>query len=202
MLLLASAHILWEQSYLAGELPARFSTRSGLLRAQKRGEWIEMDFPARPEEPTAEPPGLARALGVEIQYIGRNKSDYLVLAAKEEDVLRMQPEFALLKTLPVRGVIVTSKAEKEPYDFISRFFAPSVGVNEDPVTGSAHCCLGPFWAKRLGKNELLAYQASPRGGLVRVALQGARVLLSGQAVTIFKRSTTSLKGEGKSLCPK
>lgn len=183
---LASAHILWEQGYLSAEEQARFSTRSGLLTAQKKGEWIEMDFPAKPEEPATEPPGLAKALGVEIQYLGRNKFDYLVFVAKEEDVLQMQPDFALLKTLPVRGVMVTSKAEKEPYDFISRFFAPRVGVNEDPVTGSAHCCLGPFWAKRLGKRELLAYQASSRGGILKVTHQGARVLLSGQAVTILK----------------
>ncbi len=183
---LASAHILWEQGYLPAEQKALFSTRSGLLTAQKRGEWIEMDFPAKPEEPTAEPSGLAKALGVEIKYLGRNKFDYLVLVAKEEEVWQLQPDFALLKNLPVRGVMVTSKAEKGPYDFISRFFAPQVGVNEDPVTGSAHCCLGPFWAKRLGKDELLAYQASPRGGLIKVTLQESRVLLSGQAVTIFQ----------------
>lgn len=183
---LASAHILWEQGYLSAEEQARFSTRSGLLTAQKRGEWMEMDFPAKPEEPAAEPPGLAKALGVEIQYLGRNKFDYLVLVAKEEDVLQLQPDFALLKNLPVRGVMVTSKAEREPYDFISRFFAPRVGVNEDPVTGSAHCCLGPFWASRLGKEELLAYQASPRGGILKVTHRGSRVLLSGQAVTILK----------------
>jgi PhzF family phenazine biosynthesis protein len=183
---LASAHVLWSQGYLPAEQQARFSTRSGLLTAQKKGEWIEMDFPAKPEEPTAEPPGLAKALGVEIKYLGRNKFDYLVLVAKEEEVWQIQPDFALLKTLPVRGVMVTSKAAKGPYDFISRFFAPQEGVNEDPVTGSAHCCLGPFWAKRLGKDELLAYQASPRGGLIKVTLQGSRVLLSGQAVTIFQ----------------
>ncbi len=183
---LASAHILWEQGYLPAAQKACFSTRSGLLTAQKKGEWIEMDFPAKPEEASAEPPGLAKALGIEIQYLGRNKFDYLVLVAKEEEVLQMQPDFALLKSLPARGVMVTSKCAKEPYDFISRFFAPQVGVNEDPVTGSAHCCLGPFWANRLGKKELLAYQASPRGGVIKITCQGSRVLLSGQAVTILE----------------
>lgn len=183
---LASAHILWEQGYLPEEKQAIFSTRSGILTAQKKGEWIEMDFPAKPEEPAAEPPGLSKALGIEMQYLGRNKFDYLVLAAKEEEVLQMQPDFALLRTLPVRGVIVTSKAEREPYDFISRFFAPQVGVNEDPVTGSAHCCLAPFWGKRLGKKDMLAYQASPRGGIIKITIQGSRVLLGGQAVTIFQ----------------
>lgn len=183
---LASAHVLWENHYLPSEKQACFSTRSGLLTAQKKESWIEMDFPVKPEEPASPPEGLAKALGVEIKYVGRNQFDYLVLVAKEEIVLQMQPDFALLKELPIRGVIVTSKAEKGPYDFVSRFFAPRVGVNEDPVTGSAHCCLGPFWAKRLGKKELLAYQASSRGGIIKVTLQGARVLLAGQAITIFQ----------------
>lgn len=183
---LASAHILWEQGYLSENQKALFSTRSGLLKARKREGWIEMDFPAKPEEPASEPAGLGKALGVEIQYLGRNQFDYLVLVSKEEDIWQMQPDFALLKTLPVRGVMVTSKAEESPYDFISRFFAPRVGVNEDPVTGSAHCCLAPFWANRLGKNELLAYQASPRGGIIKINVQGARVLLGGQAVTVLQ----------------
>lgn len=183
---LASAHILWEQGYLPEEKQAIFATRSGILTAQKKKEWIEMDFPARPEEPAVEPPGLSKALGIEIQYLGRNKFDYLVLVEKEEKIWQMTPDFPLLKTLPVRAVIVTSKGKKEPYDFISRFFAPQVGVNEDPVTGSAHCCLAPFWGKRLGKKDMLAYQASPRGGIIKISLQGARVLLGGQAVTIFQ----------------
>lgn len=183
---LASAHVLWETGHLQPEEPARFYTRSGLLTAERKGEWIELDFPVTPEEPATAPADLARALGVTPAYVGKNRFDYLVEVDSEETVHALKPDFALLRTLPVRGVIVTSPATSSEYDFVSRFFAPGSGVDEDPVTGSAHCCLGPFWSKRLGKNEFIAYQASKRGGVVRVRLSGKRVYLSGQAVTVLR----------------
>lgn len=182
---LASAHILWETGTLAADRQARFHTRSGLLTADRRGSWIEMDFPATPEEQADAPAGLAEALGVEPRYIGQNKFDLLVEVESEEVVRAMQPDFTLLGKVSSRGVIVTSLASSPGFDFVSRFFAPRVGINEDPVTGSAHCCLSPFWSRRLGRNELVGYQASARGGVVRVRLNGERVHIGGQAVTVL-----------------
>lgn len=183
---LASAHILWEIGLLSPNESARFQTRSGLLTAQRQGDWIEMDFPAEPAKPADAPPELAAALGIEPRFVGRNRFDYLVEVDSEEAVRIMQPDFNLLRAVPTRGVIATSRADSPEYDFVSRFFAPTVGIHEDPVTGSAHCCLGPFWRDRLGKEELIAYQASARGGIVRVHVRGDRVLLGGQAVTIWR----------------
>jgi PhzF family phenazine biosynthesis protein len=182
---LASAHVLWELGILQENEPARFQTRSGLLTAQREGDWIEADFPAKIEEPAAPPAGLATALGVKPKYVGKNQFDYFIEVESEEVLRGMQPDFEALATIPVRGTIVTT-AGSAPYDFVSRFFAPAAGVNEDPVTGSAHCCLGPFWKKRLGKEELLGFQASRRGGVVRVRVRGPRVVLGGQTITIFK----------------
>ena len=183
---LASAHVLWEEGHLKPKEQARFHTHSGLLTAKRRGDWIELDFPAETEEPITTPPDLARALGVSIKYTGKNRFDYLVEVDSEETIRKVKPDFTLLATLPVRGVMVTSRAESPEYDFVSRFFAPGAGINEDPVTGSAHCCLGPFWSKRLGKNDLVAYQASARGGVVRVRVGDKRVYLDGQAVTVLR----------------
>ena len=184
---LASAHILWEAEYLQPQEQGRFHTRSGLLTAERvDGNWIELDFPAKPEQPTDAPPHLLEALGIQAQYVGVNVFDYLVEVDTEETLQNMQPDITLLAQVPVRGVIVTSRASTPGYDFVSRFFAPRVGVNEDPVTGSAHCCLTPYWSKRLGKNELLAYQASARGGVLRVRLSGDRVKIGGQAVTTLR----------------
>jgi PhzF family phenazine biosynthesis protein len=183
---LASAHILWQTGLLKPGEMARFFTLSGLLTAEQREGWIEMDFPAEPEQPVDPPSDLAKALGAEPCYVGMNRFDYLVEVDSEETVRRASPDFGLLNKLPVRGVILTSRSSTGRYDFVSRFFAPAVGVNEDPVTGSAHCCLGPYWAGRLGKQDFLAYQASPRGGVVRVAVKGKRVMIGGQAVTVLR----------------
>ncbi len=183
---LASAYTLWEQGYLAREARARFFTRAGLLTAQWEGEWIELDFPAKPEEASAALPALGKGLGVEPLYVGKSQLDYLVEVASEEVVRTLQPDFPQLSTLPVRGVIVTARADSaSAYDFVSRFFCPSVGINEDPVTGSAHCALGPFWNKRLGRAQLTGHQASERGGIVRVRQAGDHVHLGGQAVTVL-----------------
>jgi PhzF family phenazine biosynthesis protein len=183
---LASAHILWETAYLKPEQQARFYTRSGLLTAERRGAWIELDFPAEPDEPAGAPPELARALGATPKYVGKNRFDYLAELDSEEVVRNLKPDFTLLERINARGIIVTSAAASQHYDFVSRFFAPQSGVDEDPVTGSAHCCLGPFWSRHLGKKELVGYQASARGGIVRVGLAGSRVKLGGQAVTVLR----------------
>lgn len=183
---LASAHILWEAGYLNPNSPARFHTRSGLLAAARRGDWIELDFPADPDEPASEPPGLADALGVELKYVGKSRFDYLAEVDSEEALRNIEPDFKLLRSVATRGVIVTSPSAAPDYDFVSRFFAPQSGVDEDPVTGSAHCCLGPFWSKRFGKSELVGFQASARGGVVRVRVAGNRVVLGGQAVTVLR----------------
>ena len=183
---LASALTLWEAGYLQPTQQARFHTRSGLLTADRKGDWIELDFPARPEEPAEAPPELVQALGVPIRYTGNGAVGYLVEVDTEETVRTIKPDMTLLGRLPVQGVIVTSVATSPGFDFISRYFAPVVGINEDPVTGAAHCCLGPYWSKRLNKNEFVAYQASARGGTVRVRVIGDRVRLGGQAVTVLR----------------
>jgi PhzF family phenazine biosynthesis protein len=185
---LASAHALWEQGYLSHDTQARFYTRAGLLTASRAGDWIELNFPAKPEEQVTEPqPILSASLGITPLYIGKSQLDYLVEVASEEELRAIQPDFAQLATIPARGAIVTAAANPASgYDFVSRFFCPSVGINEDPVTGSAHCVLSPFWSKRLGRAQLTGYQASQRGGTVRVQLAGDRVRLSGQAVTVLR----------------
>lgn len=183
---LASAHMLWEQGHLLTGEQARFHTKSGLLTAERRGEWIELNFPAKPAEAVEGMPGLQEALGVPPVSIGMSEFDCLVEVESETVVRELQPDIAQLATIPVRGIIVTSQASTPGYDFVSRFFAPRVGIPEDPVTGSAHCVLAPFWSNRLERKELTGYQASARGGTVRVRLDGTRVQLGGQAVTVLR----------------
>ncbi len=183
---LAAAHVLWETQRLAATEPARFHTHSGLLTAERRGDDIWLDFPSRPATPCEDEHGLAAALGVRPVWVGKNGLDYLVEVASEAAVRRLQPDIAQLAALPVRGVIVTSRADGSGCDFVSRFFAPGVGVAEDPVTGSAHCCLAPFWGQRFGKVDLVGHQVSARGGVVRVGVRGDRVLLGGRAVTMLR----------------
>jgi len=184
---LASAHALWEGGYLKPGQQARFHTRSGLLTAELRDGWIFMDFPAlRAEASSPLNSPLLKALGVQAKWLGKNRLDYLVELGSEQVVRSLAPDIPGLKKLGVRGVIVTAQASTTPYDFVSRFFAPGAGIDEDPVTGSAYCCLGPYWQERLGKNEFLAYQASPRGGVVNVKCAGSRVQLGGRAVTVLR----------------
>jgi len=183
---LASAHIVWETGTLKPEEQARFHTRSGLLTADRKGDWIELDFPSTPDEPSTAPPDLLKALGVTPRYVGKSRFDYLLELDSEETVRRLQPDFAVLKKLGVRGIMVTSPATSPGFDFVSRFFAPGSGINEDPVTGSAHCCLGPYWKRKLSKDEFTAFQASARGGFLRVRVRGDRVYLAGQAVTFLQ----------------
>jgi predicted PhzF superfamily epimerase YddE/YHI9 len=183
---LASAHVLWEEGRLKPAETARFHTRSGWLTAVQRGEWIEMDFPATGDTPEPAPLELTDGLGARLKYVGRSKFDYIVELESEAILRGLQPDFGLLRRLGGRGVIVTARSSSRDYDFVSRFFAPAAGIDEDPVTGSAHACLGPFWSARLGKTEFVAYQASARGGVVRVRVNGERVLLGGQAVTVLR----------------
>jgi PhzF family phenazine biosynthesis protein len=183
---LAGAHVLWETGLLDRQEQARFHTRSGLLTAAySRGE-VELNFPATPDQPVSAPENLGKALGVIPTYVGRSVYDYLVEVESEEAVRNLRPDLGLLKILDVRGTIVTARADSSAYDFVSRFFAPGAGIDEDPVTGSAHCCLGPYWRGRLNKEEFVAYQASERGGTVRVRLAGDRVVLGGRAVTVLR----------------
>jgi PhzF family phenazine biosynthesis protein len=185
---LAGAHVLWEEGILPLGAEVRFHTLSGLLTASRRGKWIELDFPARPVGP--KPPSWAKAVAAALKikplFVGQSQEDALVEVAGESTVRKLRPDFQRLLGLPVRGVIVTSRASMKGYDFVSRFFCPAVGIDEDPVTGSAHCVLAPFWAERLGKSRMTAFQASERGGVIRVRLEGQRVKIAGQAVTIFR----------------
>jgi PhzF family phenazine biosynthesis protein len=181
---LASAHVLWEDEHIPLDAEARFHTRSGLLTCRRNGDWIEMNFPAKLAEPAEAPVQMAEALGAEPLYVGRNQFDYLVEVADEATLRAVNPNHHLLRQLPVRGVIVTARGGE--YDFVSRFFAPGSGIDEDPVTGSAHSALAPFWGQRLGKTEMIGFQASARGGVVKVRVEGVRVYMSGQAVTVMR----------------
>ncbi len=177
--------MLWSEGIVEGSRSIEFETlHSGVLSAQRAGDRIELDFPARVPDEVPPLEGLAEALGLEPLLVARAARDFLVLADSEETVRRLSPDFARLRRVDARGVIVTAPAAE--FDFVSRFFGPAVGIDEDPVTGSAHCALCPFWAKRLGKQAMIGYQASTRGGVVAVTLAGDRVVLAGQAVTTLR----------------
>ena len=183
---LAAAHALWD----AGRIPAgpiRFHTRSGVLTCTTQGDRIELDFPSTPPQESNANPQLLIALGaIAAAYFGRTRFDVFVELDSAESVRSLRPDFRRLKELDARGIIATARSDDPKYDFISRFFAPAVGIDEDPVTGSAHCALAPYWSKKLGKPALTGFQASPRGGVVGVRVNGDRVVLSGQAVTVFE----------------
>ncbi len=185
---LATAHVLWEQGVLAASREARFETLSGLLTARRDGDLIELDFPARP--PLPKPPDWADvvvgALGIRPVYIGMSAEDILIEAADEETVCSIKPDFAALRSLPARGFIITSRSADKRFDFVSRFFAPALGIDEDPVTGSSHTVLVPYWAGRLGKKSFTACQASARGGILYLRHAGDRVRIAGRAVTVIK----------------
>jgi PhzF family phenazine biosynthesis protein len=183
---LAAAHVLWEEERLGPGDTARFHTRSGLLTASRRDGLIWLDFPATPAVPTEPPAKLAEILGATPRWVGRSPFDWLVELESEGVVRGLDPELSRLARIDARGVIVTARAEDGGHDFVSRFFAPAAGVPEDPVTGSAHCVLAPFWAERLGRTDLAGYQASERGGTVQTRLVGNRVLLGGTAVTVIR----------------
>jgi PhzF family phenazine biosynthesis protein len=191
---LASAHYLWETGALAEDEQARFHTRSGLLTAIRLSAdgaaWIELDFPSEPVSATETPEGIAAMLGAEPVFVGRNRMDYLVELKDETAVRRLRPDLKQIADLSdrdnVRGIIVTAAATESGTDIVSRCFFPRFHIDEDPVTGSAHCALAPYWIPRLGKQEIVAYQASARGGWLRLRLAGDRVKLRGQAVTTLR----------------
>ncbi|MBW2160275.1 MAG: PhzF family phenazine biosynthesis protein [Deltaproteobacteria bacterium] len=187
---LAAAHVLWEEGWLEHRKVARFSTLSGELTAAPLGRVIELDFPSRQPSEVEAPAGLVDALGVTPSWIGRDLDDYVVLLADEAAVVACAPDFSALRAVETRGVIITAPAVGDHIDFVSRFFAPRFGIDEDPVTGSAHCCLTPFWASRLDKTVLSARQLSSRGGELEVELAGERVKLRGTCVTTLRGNLT------------
>jgi len=183
---LASAHVLYETGLSAPADRVNFETVSGPLAARREDGLLVLDFPARPAAPAPPAPGLLAALGVTSPaWTGQAKDDLMVVLDREDQVTALRPDITGLAVLGTRGVIVTAPASRPGADFVSRFFAPGVGIAEDPVTGSAHCTLGPYWAERIGRNDLTGYQASARGGTVTVRVEGERVLLVGRAVTVF-----------------
>lgn len=182
---LATAHVLFESGVLAADQEAVFHTRSGALTAKRTDDGIELNFPSDEVSDIEPPPGLSEALGLEPIYVGTGRWCLLVEADSEEAVRNAKPDFRLVAAMPNGCVCITARAAMPEFDFVSRLFAPGAGIDEDPVTGSAHCMLGPFWRDRLGKSEFRAYQASARGGVVKVRVNGDRVHLRGQAVTIF-----------------
>jgi len=188
---LASAHVLWETGEVRGDQAIDFHTRGGALTARRSSETIEIELPASVDEPAAAPDGLADALGAEPIYVGRSRFDYLVELGDEAALRALRPDFQKLARVKTRGVIVTSRPTTAGVDFVSRFFAPSVGINEDHVTGSAHCCLAPFWSRRLGKARLTARQLSVRGGALSLTVDGDRVRLGGRAVTVIRGEWTA-----------
>ena len=188
---LASAHVLWQEQRVGRRDAIRFHTKSGPLICSRPGDRIEMDFPQVPVEVTRASPQLAAALGAEPVFLGRTVFDYFVELPSETAVRGLKPDFRQLATMNTRGVIVTARSERAEFDFVSRFFAPALGIDEDPVTGSAHCCLGPFWAERLGRSEVIGFQASRRGGVVHVRVGPERVVLGGRAVCVVRGTLSS-----------
>lgn len=184
---LATAHILWSEDYLSQDQQARFSTKSGLLTADRNGDLIELNFPASPPTQVEPPDGLLDALGIEeVLYVGKTSVKFLIEVPSEDIVRNLKPDFPGLLAQEPGSAIVTSMASTEGFDFVSRFFAPQMGINEDPVTGAAHCVLGPYWMRKLGRDSFKAYQASARGGVVHVRVDGERIVLGGQAVTVLR----------------
>lgn len=184
---LASAHILWSETELSDGAAIRFHSRSGVLTCQRAGDSIELDFPATPPESAEAPPELVESLGIEqTDFVGVSPFDRFVVVSSEDVVRSLEPDFGRLGKIEMRGVIVTAPSDSAEFDFVSRYFAPAAGVNEDPATGSAHCCLAPYWSERLGKQEMSAFQASARGGRVQVRCNDDRVILGGKAVTTLK----------------
>ncbi|MDJ0759078.1 MAG: PhzF family phenazine biosynthesis protein [Woeseiaceae bacterium] len=183
---LASAHALWEEGVVPADSPIRFQTRSGELSCSNDGDIIELDLPATQSQLAEPDQRLIDGLTVEPLLVMQSKNELLALLPSEAKLRSLQPDLAALAALPRGGIVVTAASKDAEFDFVSRFFGPAIGIDEDPVTGAAHCFLGPFWGERLGKQNMLAYQASPRGGTVRIRLGGERIFLGGTAVTISR----------------
>ena len=193
---LASAHALWADGVVAPTAAIRFDTRSGILTCTRDGDWITLDFPATPARESPPLPGLLEALGVAPTFVGHADNGNYLVVVDEATVRGIAPDFAALRATGVAGVIVTADSSDQRFDFVSRYFAPNAGIDEDPVTGSAHCCLGPYWSARLGGSALTGFQASARGGVVRVDVGEERVMLRGKAVTVLSGTLSAAAGAG------
>jgi predicted PhzF superfamily epimerase YddE/YHI9 len=181
---LATAHALWSWGVLDHAALACFHTRSGFLTARRSAEGIELDFPTERAAPVPAPPGLIEGLLVQPRWVGRNRLDFLVEVGSEAEVRGLAPDFRILASVSCRGIIVTARGAA-PFDFVSRYFSTREAIPEDPATGSAHCCLGAFWEDRVGRLWMRGFQASQRGGIVELRVDGARTILRGQAITIL-----------------
>lgn len=183
---LASAHCLWEQGIVSRQQAITFTTLSGDLGARLNNGLIELDFPCLKPEPITPPLALINTLGITPLYCGMFGEKHLFEIDNEAQLLALAPDFAALKQLPGRGVTITCRTPSAGLDFKSRYFAPWVGINEDPVNGSSHCALTPYWAQKLNKQQLTAYQASQRGGVLNLELTGNRVKIAGKAKTLLE----------------
>jgi len=184
---LASAHILWTQGFAGHDESIRFQTKSGVLTCKRTDTAIELNFPAMPPIETAPPKALLDAFHIRPSFVGKSLFDFLLVVDSEEIIRNLRPDLHTLRDIRgIRGVIISGPADNPRFDFVSRFFAPAAGIDEDPVTGSAHCCLGPYWSGRLGKSSMTGYQASKRGGIVHVRVETDRVILGGNAVTVLQ----------------
>jgi len=180
---LATAHILFNELNFKGE-SISFNSKSGILTVRKTNDKLQLDFPADIVQPVESNPLFTQALGIDALASFKGRTDYLLLFESEEMIRQMKPDFQLLYQIGARGIMVTAKGNE--VDFVSRFFAPGVGIDEDPVTGSAHTSLVPFWSSRLNKTEMIALQLSERGGQLWCTISGDRVLIAGNAVTYLK----------------
>ena len=183
---LASAHVLWESSFLEKGEKAIFNSKSGILTAEKKNKEIELNFPSMPIKDISGTEKLQEVLGTNVIYEGKAKGYYIFEVESEKMVKNLKPNFSALEKITDCGVIVTSNSTSDEFDFVSRFFAPAYGINEDPVTGSAHCVLGPHWREKLNKKSMRAFQASERGGVLRIRVEDERVYIAGKAVTVLK----------------
>jgi PhzF family phenazine biosynthesis protein len=183
---LAASHVLWETGLIEPGETAQFTTRSGPLSAGRKEDWIRLDFPAVTSEPAKSAKALERALGVEALAVLKHQFGTLVETGSADAVRSASPKLPALAKVAGDIHIVTAASDVPEYDFVSRVFCPRIGIDEDPVTGAAHCCLGPYWKSKTGKDDFTALQVSSRGGLVVVRVRGERVELEGQAVTVFR----------------
>lgn len=188
---MAAAHVIWEIDLVAPDKPVQFETKSGLLQATREGEYIALGLPGLPALPQPEPSGLAEVLNQPILFFGSNGMDMLVEVPDAAQIRAWEPDLTYISSLDTRGLIVTARDHSGTCDFISRFFAPRTGVKEDPVTGSAHACLGPYWAGKLQKKRLIGYQASARGGEVLISMDETRVVIQGKAITVMQGVITA-----------
>jgi len=184
---LSAAHILFENKYVPLDEEIRFMTKSGILTAKKSGAQVELDFPQLSVKTCAVNPDLNAALGIAPLYTAKNEELYFIETSSAKELRELRPDFIALQKIQPGEFIVTATSDDARFDFLSRFFGPAVGIPEDPVTGSAHCYLAPYWSAKLGKNKMTGYQASARGGVVECELADCkRVKLRGNAVTFFE----------------